>query len=252
MKSILNFNDPVLEPFKSLRYQKKSFIAEGVKVIGSLIDSPIEIKAILTLKKYLPQLPESVRDRLFLADESIMEQIIGYRMHQGIMALALIPPERPLDELTGPAIALNGLANAENVGAIMRNAAAFGINNIIYDGACSPPYLRRTVKTCMGAVFNMNCFGVESLESAFTIMKGRGYTILGADPHEANIRLNEIAISSPYALVIGSEGMGMEEPVKAACDKLFKIPISPDIDSLNAAAASAISLYVLQSNFTRS
>ena len=242
-----SIDDPRIAPYLSLRNLKSQFVTEGKKGVATLFESKLHIESLLYEKKHealaLSYQKERPELELFCADETIISQIVGYKMHQGIMALAPIPVDQPLDQLEGSAIVLQGLANAENVGAILRSAAAFGISNIICDEACSPLYLRRTVKTSMGAIFSLNTFKSMQIVKDLGALKKRGYKVVGADPAQENTPLREAKMKHPLLLVIGSEGDGISQEVKAVCDELVCIPIDPSIDSLNASIASSIFMY---------
>ncbi|MCF7806640.1 MAG: RNA methyltransferase [Simkaniaceae bacterium] len=246
MQKIDSLDDERLIPYLSLKAQQETFIAEGIKVVTSLFQSDLEIISIVILENYIPFIPEKHHHRVLIGNEQIMQAIIGYKMHQGIMALAKIPPMRDLKLLQGPAIFLQGLANAENVGAIIRSAAAFGIEEIIFDSMCSPPYLRRTVKTSMGAIFKMKVYHANHSIQDLGKFKQTGYQIIGADPQVGNVSVSDFKPMRDWILVLGSEGHGIDQGVKALCDPLVRIPICSEIDSLNVAAASAIFLYILK------
>ncbi|MDN3503962.1 MAG: RNA methyltransferase [Rhabdochlamydiaceae bacterium] len=240
MKKIDSITDPNIAPFSSLKQQDSLFIVEGKKCVESLFKSSLEVLSVLIYEKYLPLIPKGIE--VYIADESIMTQIVGYKMHQGIMALAKIPAPLLVENLVGNTVVIQGLSNAENVGAILRNCAAFGIHNVIYDSKCSPPYLRRSVKTCMGSIFSMNLYKSDHLKSDLIRLSKRGYQIIGADPKEENLNIKDLAITQPFVVVIGSEGHGLDEEIKQIC-QLVKIKIEPQVDSINAAAASAIFFY---------
>lgn len=254
-----DLDDPFIRPFLTLRTiktppEKESgvFVAEGEKVVCSLLNSSLEVLRFLAAEhyyeKYAPMLdakgvPTAQR---YIATEEQLAQIVGFRMHQGIMALGKKPLVAALEELKGMIVVLNGLANAENVGAIVRNCAAFGVSSLIIDRKCSSPFLRRSVKVSMGAVFSMKLHETEDLTLTLDELKNKGSLIVGADPGKGSIPLRERIFNEPCVLVIGSEGRGLDEKVRKACDQLVGIPISDSIDSLNAAAASAVFLYAMK------
>ena len=242
-----SIEDERLVPYRSLRSLKSQFVTEGKKGVAALFDSELEIESLLFESKHHQLAKEYQKNHphivLYEASQEVVSQIVGYKMHQGIMALAKIPDPHPLDQLKGNTLVLQGLANAENVGAICRTAAAFGIRNILCDRACSPLYLRRTVKTSMGTLFNLKHYYSSNLVDDLTKLKVRGFSVVGADPAQENIALNEVKVESPVLLIIGSEGEGISHDVKRACDQLVRIPIDLSVDSLNAAIASSIFLY---------
>ena len=83
------------------------------------------------------------------------------------------PATTPLDELTHPIVALNGLSDPENVGGIVRTCRAFGVRSLLVDKQSCDPYLRRAVRVSMGAIFDMNVCIVEKLDTALGKLSNR-------------------------------------------------------------------------------
>ncbi len=240
MIEIFHIEDLRIAQFVSLRKQSsKLCVAEGEKCVQALLDSDLTIKALFASAKYAQKYQQEGIP-FYTASDEIMSQIVGYKMHQGIMASAVIPQPLDLQEICGPAIALNGLANAENVGAIMRNCVAFGIQNLIVDKKCSPPYMRRSIKTSMGAVFKLNIFYCEELQESLSKIS---HELVLAHPRDEAIDLKDFTFPKEYILVIGSEGHGIDEKILSSVSTWVKISINPEVESLNAAATSAILLY---------
>jgi len=240
MIEIADIYDSRINPYLSLRRQQGTFIVEGEKGITALLNSNLPVLSFFALSKYyeklqLPAVP------CYTADESIMTQIVGYRLHQGVMAHVAAPESVPLEDLHERIVVLNGLCNAENVGAIMRNCAAFGIRSVIVDEKSSDPYLRRSVKVSMGSVFNLKVHYTENLVETLNCLKEKGYTIVGADNKEGAINAASYVYPLKSVLIVGSEGHGLD--VVESCQQLVKIPIEPQVDSLNVAAATAVLLY---------
>ncbi|MCH9614126.1 MAG: 23S rRNA (guanosine-2'-O-)-methyltransferase RlmB [Chlamydiia bacterium] len=222
-----------IRPFLTLRASKTHFIAESEEVVKHLLTSSFEVEAMLMLPKYKDLAPSDIP--VYLADEALLKSIVGYKMHQGIMALVKIPENAKINELTLPIVALDGLANSENVGAIVRNAVAFGVSSILMSGTTSPPYLRRSVKVSRGAIFYATVHQTDDLP---TVCQSFDVPIIGLDPKgDAVTTLPREAI-----YVFGSEGKGISSGMKDVITEKVAIPIDPRIDSLNVAATSAIVL----------
>ncbi|MCI5052671.1 MAG: RNA methyltransferase [Simkaniaceae bacterium] len=245
---IESIDDPRIRPYLSLRVrlthhleeeEGEVFVAESEKVVEELFRSDFEVVSFFALPHYVQKFQPKVPT--YTAEPELMQKIVGFKMHQGVMALVRKPRQKPLS--SGPAVVLNGLANAENVGAIVRNCAAFGVKNLIVDEKCSSPYLRRSVKVSRGAIFHINVFETADLKT--TLIEG-GYTILGADANPQAVPLKELKSITNYALIMGSEGAGMQSEIKELCHQLVTIPMQGGIDSLNASVANAVLLYALQ------
>src|SRR5258706_5619227 len=157
-----SFDDPRLTPYRTMRrqydhWEQEIFVTEGAKVVRRLLESSISVTSVLMPEAALPEFQPLLRDRheqisVFTAPKPMLEQLTGFSMYQGVLALAKVPPSITLHELfltsSKPRlfIALDGLSNAENLGVIIRNAVAFGVQALILDETCAPPYLRRAVR----------------------------------------------------------------------------------------------------------
>lgn len=224
--------------FDSLRDLGPYFIGEGEEVVRALFKSQIEIKSLLMEERYLDKFSIPPHLEVHLSTREELQNIKGYAMHQGIMALGVKPPNVPVEQMNGAAVVLNGLVNAENVGAVIRNAVAFGIENLIVDEHTSPPYLRRSIKVSRGALFHMKVHTTTDLPGLLKTQQGIA-TYLG----EGAIPLQEASFPENPYFVFGREGSGIDQDVLLNCVLRVKIPIDPIIDSLNVAVASGIVLY---------
>ncbi|MBS1538811.1 MAG: RNA methyltransferase [Bacteroidetes bacterium] len=258
MISITSPNDSRIELYRNLHgtprthSEAKIFIAEGTKTTRALLKSSIEIVSIFALTEFYNDYSELIKERklieqqLFTADKSIMNEIVGFRLHQGIMAIGIQPQPKPIEEITFPVVALCGIINSENVGVIIRNCAAFGIRSVIVDSSTSSPYLRRAVRVSMGAVFGVAIYIVKDLLKVLLRLKLEfNASIISAEISENSKYINEFTFPKNAIVIFGNEGNGIDMDILRASDAVVSIPIQPDIDSLNVAAASAIILYQL-------
>src|SRR5207248_4697265 len=130
--------------------------------------------------------PENIS--VYLAEKSILEKLVGFSMFQGVLAVAQIPAAHTLatvlEQSAHPYLfaAVEGLSNAENVGAIVRNCAAFGVQALFVDRTSSSPFLRRAVRSSMGAIFRLPV--VEGVDLAQTLyaLRWRNVRCLAAHP----------------------------------------------------------------------
>ena len=225
-----------------------------------MLESSIEIASAYMTEEHFENfrtLFEERNDRtnVFLASKEEMEQVVGYPLHQGVMLACRIPENRPLLtavhawKMPWMVIALDAIADAENMGAIIRNAAAFGASAVIVDDQSCNPYLRRSVRVSMGTIVDMEIIRVPDLAAALHDLKiSRNVRIIGAALREDSYNLLEIKPSNNTILVFGSEGWGLRKSVAKECDMLARIPMAPGIDSLNVAIASGIFMHWMQSH----
>lgn len=260
---VTSLEDAGLQPYRTLRrplehFQQGIFVAEGEKVVRRLLDSGLEIVSMLMTPEWYTALSQTSNFKpvtsnhstiIYLAEKQLLESIVGYNLHQGIMAIGKVPRERTIDEillsLTKPylLVALDGLVNAENVGVVVRNCAAFGVDAILVGETSSSPYLRRAVRNSMGAVFQIPVLHVASLvETLQTLQKQYHTRVIGTTPNVKRT-LHETNLSENVCVVFGNEGEGISQNVLDACSEFAAIPMQNDTDSLNVASASAVVLY---------
>lgn len=253
---------PELQPYRTLRrplehIQQGIFVAEGSKVVERLLASPLEIVSILMTHEWHSYLSSIQNlkskfqhiEHIFIAEKQILESIVGYNLHQGIMAVARVPSHPTLAEMLGTLreprllVALDGLVNSENIGVIVRNCAAFGVDGIIVGETSSSPYLRRAVRNSMGTVFSMPVVHVSNLAESLNELRNKHQTeVVAAHPHdEATIHSSNF--NNNCCIVFGHEGLGVSQQILNVCTRRVAIPMENNTDSLNVASASAVFLY---------
>jgi tRNA G18 (ribose-2'-O)-methylase SpoU len=258
--SITTLEIPALAPYRTLRrpvdHQRLGiFVAEGTKVVERLLTSQLEVISCLLTHEWLERYEDLLRTRspmpaLYVGDKALLEQIVGFHLHQGAMAVGRIPAANSIDDLAADMsrplllVALDGMTNAENVGVLVRNCAAFGVDGLIVGETSSSPYLRRAVRNSMGTVFALPVLRSEDLAGTLTDI-GRRLRVRTIAAHPAaSQQIREGSLSGErLCLVFGSEGHGLSAPVLAACSTHVSIPMASGVDSLNVASATAVFLY---------
>ncbi len=257
--SIDSFDAAELAPYQTLRrmhehQQQGIFVAEGDKVVQRLIASGLPIVSVMLPEERREEFELLLQTRteeipVYVAKKKLLEQLTGFPLYQGVMAVGRIPPLPPLAEsiarTTSPRlfIALDGLSNSENLGVVVRNAAALGAQGLITNTTCSSPWLRRAVRNSMGAIFQLPSVEVPDLAAALQTLGQHGVHIVAAHPHTQLRKLSEAKLSGDCCIVLGSEGYGISPEVLAVCDESVAIPMAKEVDSLNVASASAAFLY---------
>lgn len=252
---IKDIDDKRIIRYRNLKFtppihrQEKIFITEGEKVTTTLLKSHIEVLSLFALREYYERLGDLISSKripkgsLFTADRETMQQIVGYRLHQGIMAIGRQPGETPAEKLESPIVVMNGIINSENVGAIIRNAAAFGIDSILYDNETSSPWLRRAVRVSIGTILKMKYASTGDLPKTMLMLKSRGFKIIASEITDDAVSLGEFKFPEKYAVVLGTESKGIFPEILDKCDHTVMIPIDTAVNSINVAASSAIILY---------
>jgi tRNA G18 (ribose-2'-O)-methylase SpoU len=247
---IESIDDPALAPYRTMSMQR-IFVAEGEKIVRRLLQSALEVSSVLLPEKWLADFTPLIENRpgaidTYVAPKVELEKLTGYSMYQGVLAVGKIPGPVSLEDAVRlsphPRLfaALDGINSSENVGALIRNAAAFGVQAIVAGETSSHPYMRRAVRSSMGTVFQLPVVESENLAADLQRLRELGTRSVGADAHEGVGRLTEIDLTGDCCLVFGSEGLGLRSEVSAACDFKAAVPMRSAVDSLNVSAAAAI------------
>ena len=230
-------------------------VAANFKTVKRLLAGRFTVVSALLTPAWLEKLEPQLRARaemelpVYVAEPPLLETITGYQMHQGALAVAKIPPLPDLETLLQNSprplllAAVEGLASAENLGAVVRNCAAFGAHCLIVGETCGSPFQRRAVAGSMGTIFEQPVVRVDNLVQTLTALRARGVRCLAAHPQSGATRLSAADLRGDCCLVFGAEGPGLTASALAACDELVEIPMPNHMNSLNVAVAAGIFLY---------
>lgn len=250
-----------LEYFGSLRGKSGHlahglFIAEGPKVVPHVLDSSCEVPYAYLTREYFERYEALLSNRsgeetaVHVATKEDMESVVGYALHQGVMVAARIPEPPALEDLLhgevdhSTLLVLDGIADAENMGALVRTAAAFGVQAIVYDSTSCHPFLRRSVRVSMGTVINLPLVRVNSLPETLRELRDReAFHVYAAALTEDSALLANTMFADRSALVFGAEGTGITRQVLAVCDHRVRIEMAQGVDSLNVGVACGAFLY---------
>jgi tRNA G18 (ribose-2'-O)-methylase SpoU len=250
---------PELQPYRTMRRQAEHrqhgiFVAEGEKVVRRLLESNFKVVSVLLPEKWVRELDPLLQARgediqVYVAEKALLETLTGFSMYQGLLAVGKVPPLPTLAEAVARSpqprllAAADGLTNAENLGALVRNCAAFNAQALIVGETCSSPFLRRAVRGSMGAVFQLPVVESADLAQALRDLRQQGIRCIAAHPHADGRSLSRANLAGDCCIVFGSEGYGISPAVLAACDEAAAIPMPPTVDSLNVGSAAAVFLY---------
>jgi tRNA G18 (ribose-2'-O)-methylase SpoU len=142
-------------------------------------------------------------------------------------------------------VVLEDVNDHTNVGAIFRNAAAFGMDAVLLSPRCADPLYRRSIKVAMGAVFSVPWTRMDDWYSGPVLLRDAGFRVLALTPAVDAADIGSVVLGERVALLLGAEGDGLSSRWLDAADERVHIPMSGDVDSLNVAAATAIACYVV-------
>lgn len=229
------------------------FIAEGIKVVERLLASDFATASVLVTERRQAEWSQKVPDEipLYVIPQGVGEQLVGFNFHVGVLACGERRRSPSLESLAALADTKSPLLlaicphcdNPENLGAICRISAAFGVDAILLGPNCCDPYSRRVIRVSMGAVFRQTLIDSNDLITDLRRLRDQfGIDLVATvvDPKAENI--NAAPRSLRLGVLFGNEDQGLNAATLAECTRLVTIPQRPDVDSLNVAVAAGIIL----------
>jgi tRNA G18 (ribose-2'-O)-methylase SpoU len=234
----------VLRMLAAAHKQARAFAADCVFVLRNRLNGVLDI---------LADFPDDVP--IYVADGDVMDAIVGFHLHRGILALGKkldMAEQKPLIEsLPDESLVLVGcgMSNHDNLGAMFRNAAAFMADAVFLDETCCDPLYRKALRVSVGSVLSVPYQREGSALALLERLAEAGFEIWNLSP-SASHEIRQIPKAKRMALVIGTEGEGLP---KAVLERFHtaKIAQSPALDSLNAGTASGLALYQMAATMGR-
>jgi len=244
-------------PDRELLRARGLFVAEGRLVVERLIEQGrYRVRSLLlsdvaraalapAVARLAPDVP------VYICAAAHFEHIAGFHVHRGCLALVERPRPASIDEVLRDArlvVVLEDVANADNVGGVFRNAAAFGADAVLLNRASCDPLYRKAIRTSMGATLTVPFARIDDWPGGLAEVAARGWTIVALTPRQPSVPLDEFArlgLPDRLALVVGAEGPGLSEGAAASAAFRVRIPMTSAVDSLNLAVATGIALSTL-------
>lgn len=257
-------HDPRLLPYRDIKREDvrnpaELFIAEGKLVVQRLLASDYETVSVLAEPNRVECLQPWLKPDtpVLVVPPGLIREVAGFNFHRGLLACGRRIPFAPADRLfdaappQATAMAAIAINDLENLGSLIRSAAAMGIDHLALSRQTVDPLCRRVLRVSMGTSLKMRYFDLpdplawftenERREAWFTVA-----TTLAAD----SIPMSEVSRQPGFQtrrrmIVMGNEGDGLPPAIQAACSVRAKIPMAAGVDSLNVAVAGAITIYEL-------
>jgi tRNA G18 (ribose-2'-O)-methylase SpoU len=232
------------------------FVAEGEKVVRRALEAGYHPRSFLMAPKWLDSLGDVLAATdapIYVADEDLLEQLTGFRVHRGALAAMhrrRLPAVSELVPEMHSLVVLEDVNDHTNVGAIFRAAAALGVTGAVLSPRCADPLYRRAVKVSMGAVFSLPYARMVSWYDGLAEIRAAGFQVLALTPDPEAVALQALDPASlgRWALLVGAEGPGLSRRWLRAADLRVRIPMARGVASLNVAAATAVACYALAPN----
>ncbi len=257
--SVNDAHDPRLSDYRavsrpSLAAERGLYVAEGRLVVERVIAAqPTAVRSLLlnpaafaALETATSSLPEATP--VYVGPPSLFEALTGVDIHRGCLAIVERPREPAIEELIASSHLMVGLedcGNADNMGAVFRNAAAFGVDALVLSPGCCDPLYRKSVRTSMAAVSTMSWARASNWLATLDGFRTAGIVLIALTPRSPALTLDEFAdMPRPdrLALLVGSEGDGLSDAALARADHRVRIPMTRSVDSLNLAVSTGIVL----------
>ncbi len=227
------------------------FVAESEMVVRKLLGTSLRVCSLLVTAPRLaalePVLATAGQDfPAYVVPQSVMDQVAGFHVHRGCLAIAERPAAARVPDDACLVVVLVDLVDVDNLGAMARNAAAFGADAIVLSPRCADPFYRKAVRTSAGAVLSLPVVRARRWPDELReLREGRGFVLAGAVLGAEAQPLASWRPPARLALLFGSEGPGLDPATQALCDVRLTIPMAarPGVDSLNVATAGAVFLF---------
>jgi tRNA G18 (ribose-2'-O)-methylase SpoU len=232
---------------------KGLFIAESPKVIERALNAGYEPVSCLMEKRHIEGEGKDLLSRMedipvYCAEFDVLTQLTGFKLTRGMLCAMKrkpLPDVVKLCENKSRIVILDQVMNPTNVGAIIRSAAALGMDAVLLTPGCSDPLYRRASRVSMGTVFQIKWTFMENSDLEKIKAMGFKTVAMALKDNSLSIRDPKLTSEEKLAIIMGTEGDGLSDVTIAECDYTVKIPMYYGVDSLNVAAASAIAFYQL-------
>ena len=194
-----------------------------------------------------PQLAGLTAVPVYVAPPEVLRAVVGFDLHRGALAAVDRPPALAAEHLVSQrrlVVVTEGINDHENLGALFRNAAAFGVDALLLDPSSADPLYRRSVRVSMGHVLDVPFARIGALPRGLDVVWSAGGFVVALTPDVDAVVVNELERpeGGPLALVVGAEGPGLSGATRAAADVRARVAMVPGVDSLNVATALAVAL----------
>jgi tRNA G18 (ribose-2'-O)-methylase SpoU len=228
------------------------FVAEGRLVVRRLLASDrFRTVSILATEVALGALTPDLHDcvaPVYVVEQDAMDQIVGFNIHRGCLALAERPPVRAIDSLplggVKRLLLLEGVNNPDNVGGIFRSAAAFGVDAVMLGPSAGDPLYRKAIRTSMAATLQVPFVSAGAWPDALATLRAHGIHVLAlTTAHDARSLGDVPRDIGRVALVVGNEAEGLSAAALAAANERVRISMTSSVDSLNVTVAASIAMH---------
>lgn len=235
--------------FSSARYRrdKRHFVLEGARLCGDTLRSGVPVQCLFATPDFMEKWPDlfaglcANSDRVFEITPDIASKITDTVTPQGVFAVCPVPKREFLLDFAQKYIALDHVQDPANLGALARTAEALGIAGLLIGGGCDL-YNPKALRASMGSLLRLPVCVCGDLAAYLRGVQGK-IPLYATVPESYAKDITTCDFSGGAVCVIGNEGSGVSDAVKAACDRLITVRMRGQAESLNAATAGAIVMW---------
>ncbi len=245
---------------KKNREEKQLFRFDGIKLTCEAVSRGVELEMLILREGAQQAVEEKARElynlelgmlncRILTVSADIFDKLTDEMSPEGIISVARYMSDRHFEVKAGfegarydgeRVLLLESVRDPQNVGAIIRVAAAFAVDRIVMSRDCADIYNSKTIRASMGALFGMRIDRCDDLTDAIFCLRAAGRRVFAAALDRDSVRLGSFDKRTSDCVIIGNEGHGLSREVIDACDSTVFIPIADGVESLNAATAAAV------------
>ncbi|GAB3568534.1 TrmH family RNA methyltransferase [Spelaeicoccus albus] len=232
--------------------ERGMYIAESNSVVRRAVEAGHRPRSFLMNERSAEALDDVLSGfpdvPVYWGDDDVLESLTGFHLHRGALAAMQRPALPDVAAVLAGArrvAILEDIVDHTNVGALIRSAAAMGVDAVLVTPRCADPLYRRAIRVSMGTVFQVPWTRIDPWPVSIGTLQDAGFVVAGMTLGEGAITLDELVVEDheKLALVFGSEGHGLTRATEQRLDRRVTIPMMDGVDSLNVAAASAVTFY---------
>ncbi|HIO20597.1 MAG TPA: RNA methyltransferase [Phycisphaerales bacterium] len=260
---VTSIDDPQVDVYRNirdadLRGRKHLCMVESEMVVRRLLSTDWNVHSLFLSPQKYDRLAHLIPKhyQVFIADVTVMSDITGFHIHRGVLAAVHRPTEDSIRESISSLIQkfegkktislllAQGITNVDNIGALFRNAAAFGVDGLVFDHTCCDPLYRKAIRVSMGHAFALPwAIAINWIDDLLRLREELGIQLIGCETGDIAIPMWDVTPSEKFGLIMGEEKAGLSQSTIQICDVIAEIPMTPKVPSINVAVASAVGLY---------
>ena len=227
-------------------------IVEGVVALDVVVRSGVPLRSVLLTPNRVEAL-SGVVDALgtevpvYVADRQVLAEVVGFDLHRGVLASArrpAAPDPTAVLAASRRVVVTEALNDHENLGALFRNAAALGMDAVVLDDRTADPLYRRSIRVSSGWAAVLPHPRVGPLPDGYAPLRAAGFRVVALTPSDDAVDVDRAGaaglLDDRVALVVGAEGPGLSDAAIRGADHAVRIPMAPEVDSLNVATSLAV------------